>query len=571
MESNKFIWGIYRRLCIIIANEKTFLFYNIKMSGETLATPNPANFGIISGSFGGTGSANTGKTITLGGNLSLSGGFDLELDLTADSSVTLPTSGTISFDTAPSNDIISASGSTQISNPGHYYVQCDEKSRTIVLPDISADMNTMVTMELILPKFTVLSSANTAGAVIASLETTDYMYHAGIFKIFGDKIRNNIVRIVKATGLVDSTWDLNANGTVNALVSDGTYLYAGGTFTTVNGATTRNKICRVLLSSTTGVVDATWNMNANGTVNALVSDGTYLYAGGAFLAVNGGTTRNRMCRVLLSSTTGTVDATWNMNCASSVNVLAQDGTYLYVGGIFTTVNGATTRNRICRVLLSSTTGTVDASWDMNANGSVNALARDGTYLYIGGNFTTVNGATTRNRICRVLLSSTTGTVDATWDLNANGLVLALASDGTYLYIGGQFTTVNNLTVRRVGLCRILLSSTTGAIVDSFNGFITITSPTIPLIDSQNNVYVSESTVNTFTVVSNIVIDKVGMVIFNLNTTVQTYSGTQYIGNDPITSISINNVLGTKTFIPRSNNTWEVFGIGYYTEDFAKVT
>lgn len=49
----------------------------------------------IAGQYGGTGVTNTGKTITLGGNLTTSGAFTTTLTATANTSITLPTSGTL--------------------------------------------------------------------------------------------------------------------------------------------------------------------------------------------------------------------------------------------------------------------------------------------------------------------------------------------------------------------------------------------------------------------------------------------------------------------------------------------
>jgi hypothetical protein len=49
----------------------------------------------VTGANGGTGVANTGKTITLGGDLATSGAFALTLTLTGATGVTLPTSGTL--------------------------------------------------------------------------------------------------------------------------------------------------------------------------------------------------------------------------------------------------------------------------------------------------------------------------------------------------------------------------------------------------------------------------------------------------------------------------------------------
>jgi len=53
------------------------------------------NAGVIAGQYGGTGVANTGKTITLGGNLTTSGAYASTFTMTGATSVTFPTSGTL--------------------------------------------------------------------------------------------------------------------------------------------------------------------------------------------------------------------------------------------------------------------------------------------------------------------------------------------------------------------------------------------------------------------------------------------------------------------------------------------
>lgn len=59
----------------------------------------PSNI-VVSGAQGGTGVANTGKTLTLGGNLTTSGAFNVTLTATANSTVTIPTTGVILNQTA---------------------------------------------------------------------------------------------------------------------------------------------------------------------------------------------------------------------------------------------------------------------------------------------------------------------------------------------------------------------------------------------------------------------------------------------------------------------------------------
>lgn len=51
--------------------------------------------GVLLGANGGTGVANTGKTITIGGSLTITGAFTTDFTVTANTSVTLPTTGTL--------------------------------------------------------------------------------------------------------------------------------------------------------------------------------------------------------------------------------------------------------------------------------------------------------------------------------------------------------------------------------------------------------------------------------------------------------------------------------------------
>lgn len=70
-------------------------------AGLTLGTISSAtwNGGTISGQYGGTGVNNSGKTITLGGNLTTSGAYACTLTLSGATNVTLPTSGTLATTT----------------------------------------------------------------------------------------------------------------------------------------------------------------------------------------------------------------------------------------------------------------------------------------------------------------------------------------------------------------------------------------------------------------------------------------------------------------------------------------
>ena len=87
---------------------------------------------------------------------------------------------------------------------------------------------------------------------------------------------------------------------------------------------------------------------------------------------------------------------------------------VYVGGLFTSVNGGTAaRNNLAA--FNATTG-IATGLNPGSNDTVYSLVVSGGLVYTGGQFTTVNGALTRNRLAA--FDATTGVATA-WDPNAN--------------------------------------------------------------------------------------------------------------------------------------------------------
>ena len=166
-------------------------------------------------------------------------------------------------------------------------------------------------------------------------------------------------------------------------------------------------------------------------VRALAIDGTNVYMGGHFTTI--GVTNPRSNAACID-TSGVLQG-WDPNVDNDVRALAIDGTNVYIGGDFATV-GVTTRNRAACV---DTSGTLQ-DWDPNVDGGTSpaiwALAVSGTDVYMGGDFTTIGGATRSNAAC----IDTSGTLQD-WDPNANNTVRALSFSGTTLYMGGFFTTI----------------------------------------------------------------------------------------------------------------------------------
>lgn len=139
--------------------------------------------------------------------------------------------------------------------------------------------------------------------------------------------------------------------------------------------------------------------------------------------------------------------------AASLNVqglavaASPDGRRLYVGGDFTQVNG-TAASRV--VALDPTSGAIIPGWAPVVSGSVRAIAATPDTVYLGGAFTAV-GSSGRSRLAAVRASD--GGLLA-WQPKATGgnvNALVLAPDRSKLVVGGGFTALNGSSQPGFGL------------------------------------------------------------------------------------------------------------------------
>lgn len=196
----------------------------------------------------------------------------------------------------------------------------------------------------------------------------------------------------------DPTW--GTNGRVRAILRVGNYIYLGGEFTAVRSPS-GELVARNYLAALDAVTGEplSWAPNPNAKVLALEAsaDGSRIYAGGHFNTVDGVAHQGV---VALDSIVGTVDPSFNVNAYYHVKALemSRAGDRLYLGGSFTklTNNGETLiRDRLAAVDLPA--NTVSAAWQPSVNETVRALrlSADGSMLYTGGDFTAAGG-TARN-------------------------------------------------------------------------------------------------------------------------------------------------------------------------------
>lgn len=192
---------------------------------------------------------------------------------------------------------------------------------------------------------------------------------------------------------------------------------------------------------------STWP-RVNGVVENIVSDGADgVIIVGTFTRA-GDSARQNVVRIDSSGNVTALKANAN---ARVKGALVHNG-ILYIGGNFTTING-TARNRVAALNLS--TGAL-TSWNPNVNGAITSILTNGTDIFIGGAFSTAGGAS------RTSLASLNMTTGAATSLNVavSGTIYTMALSGDVLYIAGTIGTVGGQSRGRIASVNVATNSVT---------------------------------------------------------------------------------------------------------------
>lgn len=241
------------------------------------------------------------------------------------------------------------------------------------------------------------------------------------------------------------------SGSLRAVEIDNDQLYVAGAYTSIGGVA-RTRLARLSLA---GVVDTSWSPEPNGIVLALRSNGSGLiYLGGVFTQV-AGAGRIALARVPTAGS-GAPDG-WNpvLNTGASVRALDVDGSAVYIGGEFSSVNGAT-RARIAKLDLS--TGAPDPAFIATLTAAPDLLTVIGASVYLGRDSfaqTVTSGPNTLSGVRLVRLATANAALDTSFNPLADTLpgetasVLALApgDGGGRLVVGGSYAGMSAGAVR----------------------------------------------------------------------------------------------------------------------------
>ncbi|MFH0985626.1 MAG: YDG domain-containing protein [Candidatus Omnitrophota bacterium] len=278
------------------------------------------------------------------------------------------------------------------------------------------------------------------------------------------------------------------NGTVLALALNGTDVYIGGNFTiaydTVNktscGYVIRYNIAgnsfSYLGSGSGGIY------GANAAINALALNSTDVYVGGYLLSVYDTTDKINFGYVTRYNISGNsfnylgAGSVGNFGVDGLVLAIALNNTDVYLGGDFTTAYATVNKPNCGYVIRYNIAGNsfhylgAGNGGNYGVDGAVNALALNGTDVYIGGYFTTAYDTSNKTNCGRVIRYNIAGNSfnylghGNGGAYGVNSTVLAIALDGTDVYIGGGFTTAYD-TVNKTNCGSVIRYNIAG---NSFN-------------------------------------------------------------------------------------------------------
>lgn len=220
---------------------------------------------------------------------------------------------------------------------------------------------------------------------------------------------------------------------IRAILIKGDSIYVGGYFTEWNGNTNYKYL--VKLNRYTGALEPEFNLQLDEVVFDLESDMDAMYLCGTFTTV-GGLLRSSLAKYSFAS--GSVVSSFNPGVTSGSCV------DLYYGS---DANGSPNLYAVGDLAIAPRLNALSVypdgtptSWIPNINLNVNSVQQYGNSIYLGGQFSTVNGSAVSNLVS--VNNSTGATVNSNYAVN--DVVASVQVVENTLYLSGSFTSVKSV-------------------------------------------------------------------------------------------------------------------------------
>ena len=218
-------------------------------------------------------------------------------------------------------------------------------------------------------------------------------------------------------------------GTVYGIAQTGSWIVAGGSFTSATPTNTKTAVANtglVAFDQTSGALDPSFKPTLNGVVNAVIAGPTAntVYVGGAFTTVNGVADRGI---VLLNLSNGSIVSGFTAPAMDGVvNSMRLSNGRLYLVGSFTTISkvahgGIATLNAATGALDPFVNVQLTGHHNYNGQGAMGAvgghaidISPDGTLAVVLGNFKNADGVL-HDQIVLLTLTGSSAVIDPNWN------------------------------------------------------------------------------------------------------------------------------------------------------------
>ena len=397
-------------------------------------------------------------------------------------------------------------GGGSVDDSGHFVAPSTAGTSVVTITDaLGVSINVTITIKLPLSispaSATLTASSGQTTAFVGRNGVPPYSYSLasgagsvdaqGMYTV-GAVSGMNTVRVTDSQGTSVSAQvralRIRVNGPVFATASDGTNLFVGGRFSAVNPypAPRLAIVDQASGDMATGCDLGTGFLGGN--VTAVVTMGNWIYVAGNFSQYRGlsvGKVAKIDATTCALDTVFTAGGGFGQELGESVAALAISGSSLYVLGNLDSYRGAPIFGL---VKLDAASGVIDSAFVVTSfpNSGASSMVVAGSALYVGGYFTQFSGVAAPYL---AKLNAATGAIDTAFAAaaGADGPVTTLAIAANALYVGGSFTHFAG-----VGTALAKVNAASGVLDTTFTQGVANVSQVASLLPAGNSLYVGRA-------------------------------------------------------------------------------